>query len=118
MNTKTSTTKIEPSEHWNGFSFAFSNGWNVSLQQGSAHYCTEGKTMEVAIFDPQGKWWGYDEENGELFLSKADTYVNGHLDADHVARVIALVAPLELDTEAKAQYNYCRYDKTVAKIRI
>ena len=114
MNTKTSTTKIEPSEHWNGFSFAFSNGWNVSLQQGSAHYCTEGKTMEVAIFDPQGKWWGYDEENGELFLSKADTYVNGHLDADHVARVIALVAPLELDTEARVQYNYCRYDKTVA----
>ena len=101
MNTKTSTTKIEPSEHWNGFSFAFSNGWNVSLQQGSAHYCTEGKTMDVAIFDPQGKWWGYDEENGELFLSKADTYVNGHLDADHVARVIALVAPLELDTEAE-----------------
>jgi hypothetical protein len=103
MNTKTSTTKIEPSEHWNGFSFAFSNGWNVSLQQGSAHYCTEGKTMEVAIFDPQGKWWGYDEENGELFLPKADTYVNGHLDADDVARVIALVGcPLELDTEAKA----------------
>ena len=102
MNTKTSTTKIEPAEHWNGFSFAFSNGWNVSLQQGSAHYCTECKTMEVAIFDPHGKWWGYDEEHCELFLSKADTYVNGHLDADHVARVIALVAPLELDTEAKA----------------
>ena len=100
MNTKTSTTKIEPSEWCNGFSFAFSNGWSVSLQQGSGHYCTKGKTMEVAIFDPQGKWWGYDEENGELFLPKADTYVNGHLDADDVARVIALVAPLELDTEA------------------
>ena len=56
--------------------------------------------MEVAIFDPQGKWWGYDEENGELFLSKESTCVYGHLDADDVARVIALVAPLELDTEA------------------
>ena len=100
MNTKTSTTKIEPSEWCNGFSFAFSNGWSVSLQQGSAHYCTEGKTMEVAIFDSKGRWWGYDEEHCELFLSEEDTYVNGHLDADHVARVIALVAPLELDTEA------------------
>ena len=100
MNTKTSTTKIEPSEHWNGFTFAFSNGWSVSLQQSSSHYCTEGKTMEVAIFDPQGGWWAYDEENCKLFLSE-DTYVNGHLDADNVARVMALVAPLELDREAE-----------------
>ncbi len=101
MNTKTSTTKIEPSEHWNGFSFAFSNGWSVSLQQSENHYSTVGKTMEVAIFDPQGGWWAYDEENCKLFLSE-DTYVNGHLDADNVARVMALVAPLELDTEAEA----------------
>ena len=55
--------------------------------------------MEVAIFDPQGRWWAYDEENCELALAE-DTYVNGHLDADNVARVMALVAPLELDTEA------------------
>ena len=101
MNTKTSTTKIEPSEWCNGFSFAFSNGWSVSLQQGSGHYCTKGKTMEVAVFDPQGRWWAYDEENCELVLSEG-TYVNGHLDADNVARVMALVAPLELDTEDKA----------------
>ena len=57
--------------------------------------------MEVAIFDPQDGWWAYDEENCKLFLSE-EPYVNGHLDADNVARVIALVAPLELDTEAKA----------------
>ena len=101
MNTKTHQTEITPSEHWNGFSFAFSNGWSVSLQQSSSHYCTEGKTMEVAVFDPQGRWWAYDEENCELVLSEG-TYVNGHLDADNVARVMALVAPLELDTEAKA----------------
>ena len=56
--------------------------------------------MEVAIFDPQHGWWVYDEENCKLFLSE-DTYVNGHLDADNVARVIALVAPLELDREAE-----------------
>jgi len=59
--------------------------------------------MEVAIFDPQERWWAYDEENCELALVLSeDTYVNGHLDADNVARVMALVAPLELDTEAKA----------------
>jgi len=100
MNTKTSTTKIEPSEHWNGFSFAFSNGWSVSLQQSENHYSTVGKTMEVAVFDPQGRWWAYDEEHCELYLSE-DTYVNGHLDADNVAKVMALVAPLELDREAE-----------------
>ena len=58
--------------------------------------------MEVAIFDPQERWWAYDEENCELALVLSeDTYVNGHLDADNVARVMALVAPLELDTEAE-----------------
>lgn len=57
--------------------------------------------MEVAVFDPQGRWWAYDEENCELVLSES-TYVNGHLDADNVAKVMALVAPLELDTEAEA----------------
>jgi hypothetical protein len=56
--------------------------------------------MEVAIFDPQERWWAYDEENCQLVL-KDDSHVNGHLDADNVARVIALVAPLELDTEAE-----------------
>ena len=56
--------------------------------------------MEVAVFDPQGRWWAYDEEHCELVLSE-DTYVNGHLDADNVARVMALVAPLELDREAE-----------------
>ena len=56
--------------------------------------------MEVAIFDPQERWWAYAEENCELVLSE-DTYVNGHIDADNVARVIALVAPLELDREAE-----------------
>ena len=56
--------------------------------------------MEVAIFDPQERWWVYDEENCELVLSE-DTHVNGHLDADNVARAIALVAPLELDREAE-----------------
>ena len=57
--------------------------------------------MEVAIFDPQERWRAYDEENCELALVLSeDTYVNGHLDADNVARVMALVAPLELDTEA------------------
>lgn len=57
--------------------------------------------MEVAIFDPQDEWWAYDEENCKLFLSEKP-YVNGHLDADNVAKVIALVAPLELDREAEA----------------
>ena len=47
------STRITPSEHWNGFTFEFSNGWSVSIQQGEAHYCTVGKTAEVAVFDPE-----------------------------------------------------------------
>ena len=41
------STRMTPSEHWNGFTFEFSNGWSVSIQQGKDHYCERGKTAEV-----------------------------------------------------------------------
>jgi hypothetical protein len=94
-------TEIIPSENWNGFTFAFSNGWSVSIQQSENHYCKVGKTAEVAIFDPKGAWWGYDDTKCELVEREEESHVLGWTDADDLARIIALVAPLEIDIEAK-----------------
>ena len=87
-------TEIIPSEHWNGFTFVFSNGWSVSIQQSDAHYCEIGKTAEVAIFDPKENWYAYDEESNTLDAGwpSGDTYVNGHLDADAVAKIISIIS--------------------------
>ena len=94
-------TEILPSEHWNGFTFVFSNGWSISIQQGESHYCNVGKSAEVAIFDPQDRWWGY--KDGELFLSEEDTHVLGWTNADDIARIIALIAPLEIENNEEAE---------------
>ena len=85
-------TEIIPSENWNGFTFVFSSGWSVSIQQGDAHYCEIGKTAEVAIFDPKDNWYSYDQEKNEIIISEEDTYVNGHLDADAVAKIISIIS--------------------------
>ena len=87
-------TEIIPSEHWNGFTYVLSNGWSVSVQQGDAHYCEIGKTAEVAIFDPKENWYAYDEESNTLDAGwpSGDTYVNGHLDADAVAKIISIIS--------------------------
>jgi hypothetical protein len=85
-------TRITPSEDWPGFTFKFSNGWSVSMQQGEAHYCTVGKTAEVAVFDSKDNWYVYDEDSQTLEASEADTYVNGHLDADAVAKIISIIS--------------------------
>jgi hypothetical protein len=94
-------TEIIPSKHWNGFTFVFSNGWSVSMQQSDAHHCKVGKTAEVAIFDSEGAWWGYDDTKCELVKREEETHVLGWTNADDLARIIALVAPLEIDIEAK-----------------
>ena len=86
-------TEIIPSEHWNGFTYVFSNGWSVSVQQGDAQYCEIGKTAEVAIFDPKENWYAYDEESNTLeAFHAAGSYVNGHLDADAVAKIISIIS--------------------------
>ena len=92
-------TRITPSEHWNGFTFEFSNGWSVSMQQGEAHYCTVGKTAEVAVFDPMDNWYVYDEDSQTLEASEQDTTVNGHLDADAVAKIISIISQKKVDKQ-------------------
>ena len=95
-------TEIIPSEHWNGFTFLFSNGWSVSIQQSGDHYCKVGKTAEVAIFDPKENWCAYDEKTNSIdVLPNADTHVNGWLDADDIAKLFSIVSQKEVDIIAE-----------------
>ena len=83
---------ITPSEHWNGFTFSFSNGWSISIQQSDHHYSTVGKTAEVAIFNPDDNWYGYDRKKGEIYKPEEDTHVNGHLNADDIGKIISIIS--------------------------
>ena len=93
-------TRITPSEHWNGFTFEFSNGWSVSIQQGEAHYCTIGKTAEVAVFDSKDNWYAYDEDSHNIFKSEEDTHVNCDLNADDIAKIISIISQEKVDIRA------------------
>ena len=90
-------TKITASEHWNGFTFEFSNGWSVSIQQSENHYATVGKSAEVAIFDEEDNWYVYDDEKRDIFKPDEDTYANGHLDADDIAKIISIISQEKVD---------------------
>ena len=100
MTYKQTAGSIAPSEGWNGFTFVFSNGWSVSIQQSENHYCTVGKTAEVAIFDLRDNWYGYDDEKRDIFIPNKEyheTYVNGHLNANDVAKIISIISQEKVD---------------------
>jgi hypothetical protein len=90
---------IIPSEHWNGFTFEFSNGWSISIQQSENHYSTVGKTAEVAIFDDKDNWYGYDNETCNIFSPEEDTYANGWLSADDIAKIISIISQEKVDIQ-------------------
>ena len=91
-------TKITPSEHWNGFNFMFSNGWSISIQQSDSHNCKVGHTAEVAIFDDKDNWYGYDAGHlSPIFTPDEDTYVNGYLNADDIAKIISIISQEKVD---------------------
>ncbi len=90
-------TSIIPSEHWNGFTFGFSNGWSISIQQSDSHYSKADKTAEVAIFDDKDNWYAYDGKKHNIFAPDADTYVNGHLNADDIAKIISIISQEKVD---------------------
>ena len=88
---------ITSSDNWPGFTYEFSNGWSISIQQGEAHYCTVGKTAEVAVFDKMDNWYGYDKEKCEIFIPSEDTYVNGHCSADDIGKIISIISQEKVD---------------------
>ena len=88
---------ITSSDNWPGFTYEFSNGWSISIQQGEAHYCTVGKTAEVAVFDKMDNWYGYDKEKCEIFVPSEDTIVIGHCSADDIAKIISIISQKKVD---------------------
>ena len=90
-------TKIEPSENWPGFTFMFSNRWRISIQQSEHHNCSVGKSAEVAIFDEEDNWYGYDDEKCDIFMPDEDTYVNGWVNADDIAKIISIISQKKVD---------------------
>ena len=105
--TKTNNTMFAASKHYPGFTMVFANGWEISVQWGRDHYCSnQGKTStdnldsitaEVAIFAPDKngfsrEWWSYDEDLNEVVEQPEDTYVNGWLTTDQVASIISIIS--------------------------
>ena len=90
---------------WPGFSMTFKNGWEISVQFGSSHYCSNrdnnnsrrrSGTAEVAIFSPNGAWWSYDEKLDNVVKppidNPTDSFVNGWLTTDQVASIINIIS--------------------------
>ena len=89
-----------------GFSMTFANGWEISVQWGKNHYCANqdnakesrhSRTAEVAIFAPDKDgfprdWWSYDEDLNKVVEQPQETYVNGHLTTDQVAKIISIIS--------------------------
>ena len=90
---------IKASEDWNGFIFALQNGWQVSIQQSKDHYSKAPYTVEVAIIDQQDKWYMYNAKNNEI-IKQEGSEVNGHVGADEVAKIFALVEQKGVDVPA------------------
>jgi len=91
---------IKASEDWNGFRFTLQSGWQVSIQQSEDHYCKAPFTVEVAIIDPEGNWHTYEAKSNKLIEWKEGSEVNGHVGADEVAKIFALVEKKGVDVPA------------------
>ena len=81
---------IEASKLWNGFTFTFQNGWDVSVQQSENHYCKAPYSVEVAIIDDKDNWYTYSKEN-ILVRCEDGNDVNGHIGADELAKILEIV---------------------------
>ena len=115
QNTMTpNQTEVKPqftsSQLWPGFNMIFENGWEISVQFGSTHYCSNrhgennvklmkrsSRTAEVAIFAPNKngfptKWWSYDENLDDVVEQPDESFVNGHLTTDQVAKIISIIS--------------------------
>jgi len=79
-------------ELWDGFCLTFSNGNTVSVQWGKTHYCSPGKTAEVAMWDKAGIWYQYDPDDNSIFPCEGENCVNGDISSDDVAKIISLIS--------------------------
>jgi hypothetical protein len=91
---------------WPGFSMTFKNGWEISVQFGDNHYCSnrakrtpsrKSETAEVAIFAPDKdgfprEWWSYDEDIDNVVEQPDESFVTGWLTTDQVAKIINIIS--------------------------
>ncbi len=82
---------IEASKLWNGFTFTFQNGWDVSVQQSENHYCKAPYSAEVAIIDDKDNWYTYDKQKNDIICCEDGNDVNGYIGADELAKILAIV---------------------------
>ena len=82
---------IEASKLWNGFTFTFQNGWDVSVQQSENHYCKVPYSVEVAIIDDKDNWYTYTNQNNDIIRCEDGNDVNGHIGADELAKILEIV---------------------------
>jgi hypothetical protein len=100
------TPRFSSSPLWPGFSMTFKNGWEISVQFGNGHYCSnkmkdsssrQSETAEVAIFAPDKdgfprEWWSYDETLDDVVEQPEESFVNGWLTTDQVSSIINIIA--------------------------
>ena len=82
-----------------GFSMKFENGWTVSVQFGTMHYCSNKHMVrvkeqscanaEIAAWDGKDNWYEFD---GDPYKT-----VNGWCDADQVADFITMIKNKDQD---------------------
>ncbi len=82
---------ITPSKNWNGFTFTFQNGWDISVQQSEHHYCKIPYTVEVAIIDDKDNWYTYDKQKNDIICCEEGNDVNGHVGAEELAKIFEIV---------------------------
>lgn len=87
-----------------GVQFMFANNYTVSIQFGEHNYCSnhgkyhkhkkdgdwEASSAECAVYDGYNTWYEWDEEFS--LLKKVGTHAEGWMNANDVAKLIALVS--------------------------
>jgi hypothetical protein len=94
-------SEFHSSEMYPGFTLSFENGWEVSVQWGTDHYCSNRKFQRVGNRreDMPRESFSYDEEADKVYQQDVST-VTGHLTTDHVASIITQVSHFKRSEKA------------------
>lgn len=85
--------KAENNDWHHGFQMTFDNGCTISVQFSKGNYCDQGETTaEVAVWDKDGDWYIFNEEDNHNSLIKCPngTEVIGYCTSNMVAHIMNL----------------------------
>ena len=53
----------------------------------------------LSLAENSENWYGYDDEKHDVFVpdTDQDTYVNGHLNADDIAKIFSIISQKKVD---------------------